>query len=112
MRTTERHEEKKQALSGRLRDATGRLSESRARLGEAGGPVALQKDTSNLFRDRARGGNAAPRRRLDVRAFDEVLHIGEGCVDAEGMVSYEALVDECLAHGVMPAVVPQLKTIP
>src|SRR4051812_22865617 len=27
------------------------------------------------------------------------------------MVTYEALVDECLAHGVMPAVVPQLKTI-
>ena len=27
------------------------------------------------------------------------------------MVTYEALVAECLAHGVMPAVVPQLKTI-
>src|SRR4051812_26939691 len=27
------------------------------------------------------------------------------------MVPYETLVDECLAHGVMPAVVPQLKTI-
>ena len=27
------------------------------------------------------------------------------------MVSYEALTRECLAHGVMPAVVPQLKTI-
>ena len=27
------------------------------------------------------------------------------------MISYEALVRECLAHGVMPAVVPQLKTI-
>src|SRR4051812_16772927 len=27
------------------------------------------------------------------------------------MVTYEALVEECLAHGVMPAVVPQLKTI-
>src|SRR5688500_4218616 len=27
------------------------------------------------------------------------------------MISYEGLVRECLAHGVMPAVVPQLKTI-
>jgi FAD/FMN-containing dehydrogenase len=32
-------------------------------------------------------------------------------VDAEGMVSYEDLVRGCLVHGVMPAVVPQLKTI-
>jgi len=46
-----------------------------------------------------------------VREFDEVLGIGPGYVDAEGMISYEALVRECLAHGVMPAVVPQLKTI-
>jgi FAD/FMN-containing dehydrogenase len=48
-----------------------------------------------------------------VRAFSEVLHIdvARGTVDAEGMVTYEALTGECLAHGVMPAVVPQLKTI-
>ena len=71
------------------------------------GPVALAKDTSNLFRDRA----AAPRRRLDVRGFNEVLFIGESFVDAEGMTPYEDLTRECLAHGAMPAVVPQLKTI-
>jgi FAD/FMN-containing dehydrogenase len=48
-----------------------------------------------------------------VRAFREVLEVSarEGWVDAEGMVSYEDLVRGCLAHGVMPAVVPQLKTI-
>jgi FAD/FMN-containing dehydrogenase len=34
-----------------------------------------------------------------------------GWVEAEGMVSYEALTAACLARGVMPAVVPQLKTI-
>src|SRR5258708_12742764 len=71
------------------------------------GPVGLQKETSNLFRDRAGGA----RRRLDVRAFNEVLFIGKDFVDAEGMTPYEVLVDACLAHGVMPAVVPQLKTI-
>jgi FAD/FMN-containing dehydrogenase len=87
------YREKREALAARLR--------------EAGGPVALHKETSNLFRDRA---GTAPRR-LDVRAFNEVLGVGADSVDAEGMVTYEALVDACLARGVMPAVVPQLKTI-
>jgi len=71
------------------------------------GPVGLQKETSNLFRDRAGGA----RRRLDVRGFNEVLLVGKDFVDAEGMTPYETLVDACLAQGVMPAVVPQLKTI-
>src|SRR5687767_6096443 len=71
------------------------------------GPVALAKETSNLFRDRAAG----QRRRLDVRGFNQVLRVGEGFVEAEGMIPYEDLTRECLAHGVMPAVVPQLKTI-
>jgi len=71
------------------------------------GTVALAKDTSNLFRDRA----AAARRRLDVRGFNQVLSIREGTVEAEGMIPYEDLTRECLARGVMPAVVPQLKTI-
>ena len=34
-----------------------------------------------------------------------------GWVDTEGMITYEDLTRACLAHGVMPAVVPQLKTI-
>src|SRR5206468_5122717 len=78
-----------------------------ARLREGSGPVGLAKDPANLIRDRA----GAARRRLDVRHFNEVLLIKEGHVEAEGMVTYEALAAECLAHGVMPAVVPQLKTI-
>src|SRR5688572_6215366 len=71
------------------------------------GPVALAKETSNLFRDRAVGA----RRRLDVRSFNQVLAIRDGFVEAEGMIACEDLTRECLAHGVMPAVVPQLKTI-
>ena len=31
--------------------------------------------------------------------------------DVEGMITYEALVDETLRYGLLPAVVPQLKTI-
>ncbi len=75
----------------------------------AAGPVALGKRTSNLFRDRVAGA----RRRLDVGGFDHVLAVdaGDGAVDAEGMVPYDALADACLARGVMPAVVPQLKSI-
>src|SRR5262245_21740731 len=71
------------------------------------GPIALAKDTSNLFRDRA----AATRRRLDVRSFTQVLRIADAFVEAEGMTPYEDLTRACLARGVMPAVVPQLKTI-
>jgi len=72
-------------------------------------PLRLDKDTSNLFRDRA----AAPRRRLDVREFRHVLSVSaaEQWVDVEGMTSYEKLVDATLPHGVMPCVVPQLKSI-
>src|SRR5687767_12081814 len=76
-------------------------------LRQGAGPVALAKDTSNLFRDRA----ASSRRRLDVRGFNQVLSVQENFVEAEGMTSYEELTRACLAQGVMPAVVPQLKTI-
>ena len=78
-------------------------------LARSGGAVGLGKSTSNLFRDRA----PSQRRRLDVRGLSNVLHVdaAAGTVEAEGMVTYEALVDACLPHGVMPAVVPQLKTI-
>ena len=78
-----------------------------AQLRAGQGPVALHKETSNLFRDR----DAAARRKLDVRGFNEVLHVTPSWVESEGMVTYEKLVDACLPHGVMPAVVPQLKTI-
>jgi len=73
------------------------------------GPIRLRKDTSNLFRDRAKHAGSA----LDARAFAHVLDVNaaDGWVDAEGLVTYEALVDATLPHGVMPAVVPELKTI-
>ena len=80
-----------------------------AQLHEGEGIVGLAKDTSNLFRDRA----AISKRALDVRGFSGVLQVDRdaGFVDAEGMAPYELLVDACLRHGVMPAVVPELKTI-
>lgn len=80
-----------------------------AQVRAAGAPLALAKDTSNLFRDRG----AQPRRRLDVREFDHVLRVdpAAGWVDVEGMTPYDALTEATLAHGVMPAVVPQLRSI-
>ena len=71
--------------------------------------IGLAKDTSNLFRQR----KAGTKRLLDVRDFNHVLAVDPeaGWVDVEGMTSYEDLVAETLKHGVMPAVVPQLKTI-
>jgi FAD/FMN-containing dehydrogenase len=79
----------------------------RESLRQGAGPVALAKETSNLFRDRGAG----ERRRLDVRGFNQVLRISDGWVEAEGMIPYDDLTRECLARAVMPAVVPQLKTI-
>ncbi|PZP57662.1 MAG: hypothetical protein DI596_08745, partial [Azospira oryzae] len=81
----------------------------RALLAGRQGPVGLAKSTSNLFRDR----REEPKQRLDVREFDTVLQVdpAAGLIDAEGMVTYERLADMALACGVMPAVVPQLKSI-
>ncbi|MEO6205344.1 MAG: FAD-binding oxidoreductase [Mycobacteriales bacterium] len=74
-----------------------------------GAPVRLGKKTSNLFRSRADTG--APR--LDVSAFSEVLSVDPVArtADVLGMTTYEDLVDATLKHGLMPLVVPQLKTI-
>lgn len=92
-------------------DAHGlRVAEAAALLRQAAaGQLALQKTTSNLFRDRA----PAPRRRLDLRSFGHVLAADpqQGWVDVEGLCTYDVLVDWCLCRGFMPAVVPQLKTI-
>lgn len=75
----------------------------------SGVPVGLRKTTSNLFRHRA----DAEKYRLDVRSFDRVLSIdAEGMTaTVEGMTTYGTLVDETLRYGLLPAVVPELKTI-
>ncbi len=74
-----------------------------------GAEFGLAKPTSNLFRDRVR----APPPRINLRHFNEVVAVDPAAasVDVEGMTSYADLVDATLAHGVMPSVVPQLKSI-
>ena len=73
-----------------------------------GAPVRLAKKTSNLFRTRT-----PAMARLDVKSFDGVLHIDAAGrrADVLGMTTYEHLVDALLPFGLMPLVVPELKTI-
>jgi FAD/FMN-containing dehydrogenase len=74
-----------------------------------GSPVRLAKKTSNLFRFRA--ASQAPG--LDVSAFGHVLQVNKEARTAivGGMTTYEDLVAATLPSGLMPMVVPQLKTI-
>jgi len=70
--------------------------------------VRLAKRTSNVFR--SRGGEAQG---LDVTGFAGVLAVDslQRTADVLAMTTYEELVDATLAHGLMPCVVPELKTI-
>ncbi len=74
-----------------------------------GEPVRLAKHTSNLFRPRA----ATARPGLDVAALHRVISVDAAGRTArvQGMTTYEHLLDATLPHGLMPLVVPQLKTI-
>jgi FAD/FMN-containing dehydrogenase len=71
--------------------------------------IGLNKTTSNLFRPRAE----TSKRRIDVREFNHVLSVDTDALtaDVEGMTTYEDLVDATLKHHLLPAVVPELKTI-
>ncbi|MFO1433852.1 MAG: FAD-binding oxidoreductase [Candidatus Competibacteraceae bacterium] len=90
------YEAKKQSLSEQLRAG-------------ANHPIGLNKEKSNLFRDR----KAVSRQKLDVSRLDQVLQVDttQGWVEVEGMTPYDKLVAATLAHGVMPTVVPELKSI-
>jgi FAD/FMN-containing dehydrogenase len=93
-----------------VKNHENKLERLRAELGTRGsGGIGLAKSTSNLFRDR----EAQARPRVDLSGFNEVVEVdsARSRVSAEGMTPYAALVDATLARGVMPCVVPQLKSI-
>lgn len=75
----------------------------------AGAPVRLAKHTTNLFRPRA--ATTAPG--LDVSGLTGVIEVDPATRTAQvqGMCTYEELVDATLPHGLIPLVVPQLRTI-
>ncbi|AUH70117.1 MULTISPECIES: FAD-binding oxidoreductase [Gordonia] len=74
-----------------------------------GATVRLAKKTSNLFRKRAE--TSAPG--LDVSELHRVISVDpeEQTAQVAGMCTYEDLVDATLPYGLVPLVVPQLKTI-
>lgn len=92
----------------RYRGLVAELDESYRQI-PPGRPVRLAKRTSNLFRPRAKAAGPG----LDVSGFDGVLAVDRQArtADVLGMTTYEHLVDATLPHGLMPLVVPQLKTI-
>ncbi len=73
-----------------------------------GQTIRLAKKTSNLFRPREDGP-----RGLDVSGLDGVLSVDVDAhtADVQGMCTYEHLVEATLPRGLMPLVVPQLRTI-
>ena len=96
------------ALAGHHRKCeklVAKLAAARAQ----GSRIALAKSTSNLFRQR----DQKQSRKVDVRPFNRVLSIDRERLlgDVEGMTTYETLVAETLRFGLLPTVVPQLKTI-
>jgi len=98
MNSSSMHEQRRERLIRELADARAN-----------GSSVGLAKTTSNLFRHRQQSHT----RRIDVRAFHHVLSVDTErlIADVEGMTTYEELADETLRFGLLPTVVPQLKTI-
>lgn len=98
------------ALQGwpRHRAAVERLRGSYAAL-PVGAHVRLAKPTSNLFRPRS--ATAGPG--LDVRGLTGVIEVDPvgRTAEVQGMCTYEDLVAATLPHGLIPLVVPQLRTI-
>ncbi len=74
-----------------------------------GAPVRLAKQTSNLFRTRQPAQSPG----LDVSGLRGVVSIDPVAriADVQGMCTYEDLVDATLPYGLIPLVVPQLRTI-
>jgi len=89
-------------------DAVARLRASYDAIPE-GAPVRLAKRTSNLFR--ARAATRVPG--LDVSGLAGVVEVDPHAqtADVQGMCTYEDLVDVTLPHGLVPLVVPQLRSI-
>ena len=71
-------------------------------------PVRLAKPTSNLFRPRTSSAGG-----LDVSGLSGVIDVDPAAriAEVQGMCTYEDLVDATLTHGLIPLVVPQLRTI-
>jgi FAD/FMN-containing dehydrogenase len=95
--TPQQYELKKERLVAQFREALAR-----------GAGIGLGKKTSNLFRSRKQAGQL-----IDVTAFDRVITIDPQrlLAEVEGMTSFDDFTRETLKYGLLPAVVPELKSI-
>jgi FAD/FMN-containing dehydrogenase len=98
MNTLELYEAKKQKLIEEFRLAK-----------KEGRSVGLGKKTSNLFRERKQNKT----RKINVRDFNRVISVDSEhlIAEVEGMTKYEDFVRETLKYGLLPTVVPELKSI-
>ena len=71
--------------------------------------IGLDKTTSNLFRHRKRRRQPG----INLSDFNQIVFLDthNQFAELEGMTTYEDCVQATLPHGVMPTVVPELKTI-
>jgi FAD/FMN-containing dehydrogenase len=91
------YREKKERIVAQFKEAVAR-----------GAQVGLGKQSSNLFRSR----NLATAL-IDVSGLNRVISIDEQnlIAEVEGMTSFDDFTRETLKHGLLPAVVPELKSI-
>ena len=97
MDTPQEYERKKGHIVAEFRDALAR-----------GATVGLGKKTSNLFRSREKAEHL-----IDVSDLNRVIRIDEQSMlaEVEGMTTFNDFSKETLRHGLLPAVVPELKSI-
>lgn len=95
--TAEQYDAKKQQIARQAKT-----------LRQAGKQLALRKKTSNLFRNRDFAHEG-----IDVTHMNHVISVDTDkmLIEAEGMTTFETLVEEALKHNCLPAVVPELKSI-
>ena len=74
---------------------------------------AARRHAGQTHAGQTHAGQAQAAKGLDVSAFSRVLHVDPVARTAVvgGMTTYEDLADATLRYGLMPLVVPQLKTI-
>lgn len=97
MDTVQEYERKKARIASEFKAALAR-----------GASVGLGKKTSNLFRSRE-GASV----KIDVTDLNRVISVDVKSLtaDVEGMTTFDDFTKETLKYGLLPAVVPELKTI-
>lgn len=99
----------KEAYDARVRELSASLKARAASRNQNEKLALAGKSSSNLFRTRTRGSSAA----VNVRDFTHVISVDPESLtaDVEGMTTYEEFVRVVQRYGLLPTVVPELKSI-